>query len=108
MEKFYWQPSREEVVNIVWQVRVRDWLLLINTCVRVVGTSGSSALSSPPAPPPPTHTHTQLYKEDGLSRADIASLVESYSNQSLDFFGALRAATYDGQIKEWMVDVAGE
>jgi len=49
-----------------------------------------------------------MYKEDGLSRGDIETLVATFGNQALDFFGALRAATYDGQIREWMVDVAGK
>eukprot|EP00879_Flechtneria_rotunda_P006147 GHRR01006464.1.p1 GENE.GHRR01006464.1~~GHRR01006464.1.p1 ORF type:complete len:282 (+),score=70.27 GHRR01006464.1:431-1276(+) len=67
MEKFYWHPDREDVVNIVWQ----------------------------------------LYKEDGLNRCEIEHLVDTFSNQALDFFGALRAATYDCQIREWMAGVAG-
>jgi hypothetical protein len=49
-----------------------------------------------------------LYKDDGLSRADIETLVATFGNQALDFFGALRASTYDGQIRDWMQDVAGE
>lgn len=50
----------------------------------------------------------QMYKDDGISRADVDQLVRRFSNQKLDFFGALRAATYDGQIKDWMIGVAGE
>jgi hypothetical protein len=68
MEKFYWQPQREDVVNIVHQ----------------------------------------MYKEDGLSRRDIETLIDTFGNQALDFFGALRAATYDAQIRDWMAGVAGE
>lgn len=48
-----------------------------------------------------------MYKEDGLSKQDIETLVATFGNQALDFFGALRAATYDGQIRDWMLDVAG-
>jgi hypothetical protein len=48
-----------------------------------------------------------MYKDDGLSRAEVETLVGTFGNQALDFFGALRAATYDAQIKEWMEDVAG-
>lgn len=55
-----------------------------------------------------THTYTQMYKEDGLSRKQIETLVAAFGNQALDFFGALRSATYDGQIRDWMEDVAGE
>ena len=54
------------------------------------------------------HTHPQLYKEDGLSRQDIETLVATFGNQALDFFGALRSSTYDSQIRDWMHSVAGE
>ena len=50
----------------------------------------------------------QMYKDDGLSTDDIHTLVTTFRNQSLDFFGAVRASTYDGQIRDWMVDVSGE
>jgi hypothetical protein len=49
-----------------------------------------------------------MYKEDGLARRDIETLIDTFGNQALDFFGALRAATYDAQIREWMAGVAGE
>jgi hypothetical protein len=49
-----------------------------------------------------------MYKEDGLGKRDIETLIDSFGNQALDFFGALRAATYDAQIREWMAAVAGE
>ena len=42
-----------------------------------------------------------------MSRGDIETLVATFGNQALDFFGALRSATYDGQIRDWMQDVAG-
>lgn len=50
----------------------------------------------------------QMYKEDGLSSSDIQTLVDTFRNQTLDFFGAVRASTYDGQIRDWMRDVSGE
>jgi hypothetical protein len=34
--------------------------------------------------------HT-LYRDDGLSRADVAQLLDAFPGQGLDFFGALRA-----------------
>jgi hypothetical protein len=49
-----------------------------------------------------------MYKEDGLSSSDIQTLVDTFRNQTLDFFGAVRASTYDGQIRDWMLDVSGE
>ena len=62
MEKFYWQPTLEDLVNILWQ----------------------------------------MYKEDGMQYSDMVTLLDVFPNQSLDFFGALRAATYDNQIREWI------
>lgn len=49
-----------------------------------------------------------MYKEDGLSQADIQVLVDMFKGQTLDFFGAVRASTYDNQIRDWMVQVSGE
>jgi hypothetical protein len=40
----------------------------------------------------------QMYRDDSLTEDDIRKLIERFGNQSLDFFGALRASTYDGQI----------
>lgn len=44
----------------------------------------------------------QMYKDDGLNRNDMVTLLQTFPNQSLDFYGALRAATYDNQIREWI------
>lgn len=70
MEKFYWQPTVEDITNILWQ----------------------------------------MYKEDGLTKEDMATLAKAFPNQSLDFFGALRASTYDNQIRDWIKNdvIAGE
>lgn len=46
----------------------------------------------------------QMYRDDGVSRADIAALLRRFPKQPLDFFGALRASTYDGQIRRWITD----
>lgn len=32
----------------------------------------------------------------------METLLDAFPRQSLDFFGALRSATYDGQIREWI------
>jgi hypothetical protein len=45
-----------------------------------------------------------MYKDDGVSVGDIERLLSRFRNQSLDFFGALRASTYDNQIRSWIVD----
>ena len=63
MHKFYWKPSREDLVNIL----------------------------------------SQMYKDDGLEAKDMMTLLDRYgTEQSLDFYGALRAATYDNQIRNWI------
>ncbi|KAI8112003.1 hypothetical protein M9435_004498 [Picochlorum sp. BPE23] len=62
MEKFYWQPSLDDLTNIIFQ----------------------------------------MYKDDGLEKKDMVELLKAFPNQSLDFYGALRAATYDNQIREWI------
>ncbi|GMH40586.1 hypothetical protein BSKO_08490 [Bryopsis sp. KO-2023] len=64
MEKMYWSPTGDEVVDIVYQ----------------------------------------MYKDDGLQREEIATLRERFPDQPLDFFGALRASTYDNQIRNWITD----
>jgi hypothetical protein len=67
MDKFYYDPDRDDKIAIV----------------------------------------TALYRDDGLSLEDAGKLVDSFSRQSLDFFGAIRAATYDGQIREWLRVLVG-
>ena len=68
MEKFYWNPSLQDKVEIVHQ----------------------------------------MYKDDGLSMADVEKLLRRFSNQGLDFFGHLRSSTYDNQIRDWIVGLTGE
>lgn len=51
----------------------------------------------------------QMYKDDGLTRQDMHELREKFPAQPLDFFGALRAATYDNQIRDWIAkDIVGD
>lgn len=40
----------------------------------------------------------QMYKDDGLSFQDVIDLIAHFEHQPLDFFGALRASTFDKQI----------
>lgn len=35
-------------------------------------------------------TSCQMYRDDGLSEGDMATLLRTFPNQTLDFFGALR------------------
>ncbi|KAL4566737.1 hypothetical protein LXL04_030860 [Taraxacum kok-saghyz] len=67
MDKFYWQPNIEDIVNIV----------------------------------------NRMYEKDGLSKKDVVSIVETFPNQALDFYGALRSRTYDNSILEWVNEIGG-
>lgn len=40
----------------------------------------------------------QMYKDDNVQMEDIEKVIQRFGNQSLDFFGAIRACTYDNQI----------
>lgn len=65
MEKFYWQPDRNDKVGIV---------------------SG-------------------IFAPDGLSQREIEQLVDTFLNQSVDFFSALRSRIYDEQIRDFIHQV---
>lgn len=67
MDKFYWQPTRDDLVKIVYQ----------------------------------------MYKKDGLSEADIGFIIDTFPNQALDFYGALRSRTYDKHVLEWVNEIGG-
>ncbi|KAK9901915.1 hypothetical protein M0R45_001849 [Rubus argutus] len=67
MEKFYWQPNREDIINIV----------------------------------------NRMYEKDGISRDEVVSIVDTFPNQALDFYGALRSRTYDRSISKWIDDIGG-
>ncbi|KAH1066304.1 hypothetical protein J1N35_031291 [Gossypium stocksii] len=67
MEKFYWQPTKEDIVNIVHR----------------------------------------MYEKDGISKDEVVSIVETFPNQALDFYGALRSRTYDRSISKWIEDIGG-
>ncbi|KAF0890663.1 hypothetical protein E2562_004176 [Oryza meyeriana var. granulata] len=67
MEKFYWQPDREDIINIVHR----------------------------------------MYTKDGLSFEDVSKIVDTFPNQALDFYGALRSRTYDRAILKWVEEIGG-
>ncbi|HEY9736466.1 MAG TPA: ribulose bisphosphate carboxylase small subunit [Trichocoleus sp.] len=68
MEKFYWEPDRDDRIGIV---------------------SG-------------------IFEPDGLSRQDIAKLVDTFPGQAVDFYGALRSQIYDEQIRHFVHEVGLE
>jgi len=59
MDKFYWEPDRDDRVGIVGGI----------------------------------------FEPDGLSRREIEQLVDTFPQQSIDFFSALRSRIYDEQIR---------
>ncbi|KAH1219598.1 Ribulose bisphosphate carboxylase/oxygenase activase, chloroplastic [Glycine max] len=58
MDKFYWQPNQEDILNIVHR----------------------------------------MYEKDSISRDEVERVVNTFPNQALDFYGALRSRTYDRSI----------
>jgi len=62
MEKFFWEPNREDKIGVV----------------------------------------EGIFSEDGLPRREIEQLVETFPNQAIDFFSALRSRVYDEQIREFI------
>lgn len=68
MEKFYWEPSRDDRIGIIGGI----------------------------------------FEGDGLSKSDIEQLVDTFPNQSVDFFGALRSRLYDEQVRQFIHEVGIE
>ncbi|MCX7594927.1 MAG: AAA family ATPase, partial [Fischerella sp.] len=68
MEKFYWEPDRDDKVGIV----------------------------------------NGIFSEDGLSKREVEQLVDTFPNQSIDFFSALRSRIYDEQIRHFIHEVGIE
>ncbi len=65
MEKFYWEPNREDRIGVV---------------------SG-------------------IFAEDGVSKTEVERLIDTFPNQSIDFFSALRSRVYDEQVREFIHQV---
>jgi ribulose bisphosphate carboxylase small subunit len=59
MDKFYWEPDRDDKVGIV----------------------------------------EGIFQPDGLSRRQVEQFVDTFPNQSIDFYSALRSRIYDEQIR---------
>ncbi|NEP19786.1 MAG: AAA family ATPase, partial [Leptolyngbya sp. SIO4C1] len=49
-----------------------------------------------------------IFAPDGLTRADIETLVDEFPTQAIDFYGALRAQIYDEQIVDFIHAVGVE
>lgn len=68
MEKYYWNPTREDRIGI---------------CMGI-------------------------FSEDKLNKGDVEKLVDTFPNQSIDFFGALRARVYDDKVRSFIGDIGVE
>ncbi|MBT9317015.1 ribulose bisphosphate carboxylase small subunit [Leptothoe spongobia] len=68
MQKFYWEPDRDDRLGIVGGI----------------------------------------FSPDGLGHGDIEMLVDTFANQAIDFYGALRAQIYDEQIIDFIHRVGVE
>ncbi|KAH9314365.1 hypothetical protein KI387_022992, partial [Taxus chinensis] len=49
----------------------------------------------------------RMYQNDGLSKDEVVRIVDSFPNQALDFYGALRSRTYDRFVLKWVEDIGG-
>ena len=49
-----------------------------------------------------------MYRDDDVSRATVERLVETFPDQPLDFFGAIRSRLYDDVISRWADTFRGE
>lgn len=49
-----------------------------------------------------------IFAPDGLKPADIAALVDTFGEQAVDFYGALRSQLYDDQIRQFVHQVGLE
>ena len=67
MEKYYWDPTEDDIVEIL----------------------------------------LQMFKDDGFSRREMLTFRRAFPEQALDFFGAVRAATVDREVKKWVLGTMG-
>ncbi|KAK9916593.1 hypothetical protein WJX75_004643 [Coccomyxa subellipsoidea] len=49
-----------------------------------------------------------IFQHDGVNRADVEHLVDTFPGQSIDFFGALRARVYDDKVREFVTTIGME
>lgn len=49
-----------------------------------------------------------IFKEDGVTRAEVEQIVDTFPGQSIDFFGALRARVYDDAVRAFVKGIGTE
>ncbi|KAG6415728.1 hypothetical protein SASPL_123143 [Salvia splendens] len=85
MDKFYWQPTEEDIVNIVSRMYEKD------------GITNDEVVSI-----------VQEFPNQGANPFTFVSHVLVFIwFITLDFYGALRSRTYDRSILEWVNDAGG-
>ncbi|MBE9180648.1 ribulose bisphosphate carboxylase small subunit [Oculatella sp. LEGE 06141] len=68
MEKFFWEPNRDDRIGIVGGI----------------------------------------FEQDAIARDDITKLVDTFPNQAIDFYSALRSRLYDELVRQFIADVGIE
>merc|ERR1719163_1604068 len=49
-----------------------------------------------------------IFKPDGVSKDDVEQIIDRYPNQSIDFFGAMRARVYDDKVRGFVNEIGVE
>merc|ERR1712039_911883 len=49
-----------------------------------------------------------IFKPDGVSKDDVETIIDRYPNQSIDFFGAMRARVYDDKVRGFVNELGVE
>ncbi|KAG6500655.1 hypothetical protein ZIOFF_040504 [Zingiber officinale] len=106
MEKFYWQPDREDKINIVHQMYAKDGISQ-EEVIRVVDTFPNQAISFPWIWKEQRQTTIGVQEQDFRSLGSIKEGFLSNSAEALDFYGALRSRTYDQAISKWVSEIGG-
>ena len=50
-------------------------------------------------------TLVQVFKDVSLPRKDVGTLLDRFSEQSVDFFGAIKSRAYDQWVEQWIAEV---
>ena len=53
-------------------------------------------------------TLAQIFGDVGLKKGDVGQLLDRFSHQSIDFFGAIKSSAYDQWVEQWMTEVGLE
>eukprot|EP00899_Mesostigma_viride_P008911 jgi/Mesvir1/18020/Mv09348-RA.6 len=45
-----------------------------------------------------------IFRDDGITEAEVTKIVDSFPGQSIDFFGALRSRVYDDMVRDFIAE----